>query len=358
MQGFYKVFMYQYYTGDKSKVQRTAKAALRKNYMLLKRAGSNFKNGGSRHLYFRILNIIKVLRKKMGRFYVSSLRSYAGKKMISSEDTNLYIKNQIHEGNVFAAVRFGSSELAATVDAIEMDRATQSEVRDKTMVSLCRNAGFFPNDKILAYQYGKLQAKLAQYADLFAVWGMNMEDYIIDRFGAKSSKVCVPRGFEPYYFETPWSGELKGKKVLVIHPFEKTIQEQYKKRELLFQNPDVLPEFTLYTLKAVQSAAYAETEYDTWFDALQYMFDKAMKIDFDVAIIGCGAYGFSLACMLKQEGKTAIHMGGATQILFGIKGKRWDDHPVISKLYNEHWVRPSEEETPRKANEVEGACYW
>ena len=37
-------------------------------------------------------------------------------------------------------------------------------------------------------------------------------------------------------------------------------------------------------------------------------------------------------------------MSGATQLLFGIKGKRWDDHPVISKLYNPAWVRPDETE--------------
>ena len=51
-------------------------------------------------------------------------------------------------------------------------------------------------------------------------------------------------------------------------------------------------------------------------------------------------------------------MGGATQILFGIKGNRWDQHSVIGKLYNEAWVRPNENETPKKAGINEGACYW
>ena len=47
---------------------------------------------------------------------------------------------------------------------------------------------------------------------------------------------------------------LRGKKVLVIHPFAETIQHQYEqKRTLLFKNPDVLPEFQLETIKAVQS---------------------------------------------------------------------------------------------------------
>ena len=51
-------------------------------------------------------------------------------------------------------------------------------------------------------------------------------------------------------------------------------------------------------------------------------------------------------------------MGGPTQILFGIKGKRWDDHPVISKFYNEYWVIPNSIEKPQGANKVENGCYW
>ena len=49
-------------------------------------------------------------------------------------------------------------------------------------------------------------------------------------------------------------------------------------------------------------------------------------------------------------------MSGATQLLFGIKGKRWDDHPIISKLYNDAWVRP--EETLAHKEKVEGGSYW
>jgi len=127
----------------------------------------------------------------------------------------------------------------------------------------------------------------------------------------------------------------------------------------LFNNNDILPEFTLLTLKAVQTVAGQRDErFETWFDALEFMFNEAMKKDFDIAILGCGAYGFPLAAKLKLAGKQAIHLGGATQLLFGIEGNRWDDHPVISKLYNEYWVRPIESEKPKNANSVEGACYW
>jgi hypothetical protein len=87
------------------------------------------------------------------------------------------------------------------------------------------------------------------------------------------------------------------------------------------------------------------------------------KQDYDVCLIGCGAYGFPLAAHVKRMGKKAIHMGGSLQLLFGIKGKRWENsnyNPIYnySKLMNEHWVYPGEEEKPQNAASVEGGCYW
>jgi hypothetical protein len=61
-----------------------------------------------------------------------------------------------------------------------------------------------------------------------------------------------------------------------------------------------------------------------------------------------------LAAHIKRMGKKAVHLGGSTQFMFGITGKRWEGNPFI----NEHWVRPSLEETPAKAALVEGGCYW
>ena len=132
-----------------------------------------------------------------------------------------------------------------------------------------------------------------------------------------------------------------GKKVLVIHPFEESIQEQFSRREKLFPGTEILPDFELKTLRAVQTiAGEKDSRFATWFDALEYMYEEAMKIDFDIAILGCGAYGFPLAAKLKKAGRQVIHMGGATQILFGIKGSRWVNNPRAQIEFNDEWVYP------------------
>ena len=153
--------------------------------------------------------------------------------------------------------------------------------------------------------------------------------------------------------------KMSGKRVLVVHPFRKTILSQYEKRAQLFPGRDILPEFaSLTVIQAVQGLAGQDTGYDSWFDALDAMERKMDAADYDVAIIGAGAYGLPLAAHARDTGHAAIQMSGATQLLFGIKGKRWDDHPVISKLYNPAWVRPDESEGITNKEKVEGGSYW
>ena len=150
---------------------------------------------------------------------------------------------------------------------------------------------------------------------------------------------------------------LAGKRVLVVHPFKTTIERQYAHRAELFPGTDILPQFAdLRIVQAVQGLAGADTGYASWFDALAAMEQQMDAAPYDVAIIGAGAYGLPLAAHARDTGHAAIQMSGALQLLFGIRGKRWDDHPIISKLYNDAWVRP--EETLAHKEKVEGGSYW
>jgi len=65
-----------------------------------------------------------------------------------------------------------------------------------------------------------------------------------------------------------------------------------------------------------------------------------------------------LAGYIKSLGKKAVHLGGATQILFGIKGKRWEERSDFKQLFNKYWIRPLETEKPINYKKIEGGCYW
>lgn len=176
----------------------------------------------------------------------------------------------------------------------------------------------------------------------------------------------------PFFVERPWTRVLKGKKVLIIHPFEETIKLQYSNRKLIFNNEEILPDFDLKIIKAVQSAAGIKVPFKDWFEALDYMKKQIEKTDFDICILGCGAYGLPLAADIKRMGKKAIHLGGGTQLLFGIKGKRWDKNSnygswynipnlfnqTYSDLYNDYWIKPLQVDTPKTAEKLDNAQYW
>ena len=296
------------------------------------------------------------IRKLIGR---SRFRRYVyyGKRIKGEKFTNEFIYQSILSGNPFLVARFGDTELRTVLYSIEHSMGFRNSIPSYIKEKMKINAGFFPTDDRYMYKFGELMLESSKFVDLFATWHNIMEDYVIFHTN-KNAELCYGENIDPFRSKMPWTKALKGKRVLVVHPFAVSIAKQYKHREKLFENKDMLPDFELITYKAIQTQAGATSCYDTWFDALDKMYNDIKAIEFDIAILGCGAYGFPLAAKIKQLGKQAIHLGGATQILFGIKGARWDAKPEICELYNDYWIRPSSDERPKDADKVEGACYW
>lgn len=299
-----------------------------------------------------------ILLNKLGKIdWVK--HTYKGKQLLDNDEFNKQVYNWIIEGEPKCICRFGSNEAYTTAEAIGVMLGLKKHIREKCLISINRNAGVFPYGEDTAYKFGIYMAEFAGKIDLLGCWRTIMQDYLINEICDKDMRITRLMNLEPYYSDSPWSAALEGKKVLVIHPFKNTIEKQYAKRNLIFENKNVLPEFELTVLKAVQTMGYEQdARFNDWFEAIDYMFNEAMKINFDVAIIGCGAYGLPLAARIKEAGKIAIHLGGATQLLFGIKGKRWDGVGFGDKYYNEYWVRPEESEKPQNAVLIENGCYW
>lgn len=287
------------------------------------------------------------------------------------QDSANYIYEKLASNEPVMIARFGSVELNGVCRCLAhreknilkkiknyiSDKTDYLSYNAQTFNELINNAGFFSADKKTIEEFTDIYLEALKDIDILGSWQRN-EKYVKDYFGSKMK--TVPLGLlEPWKFDKPaWSRILKGKKVLVVHPFESTIHRQYRQHDKLFKNPDILPDFDLVTLKAVQSIAGEPVAFNTWFDALHTMENEIRKIDFDIAILGCGAYGLPLASFIKKLGKKAVHLGGATQLLFGIKGKRWEDRTDYRELFNDYWINPLEEDIPSHYKNVENGCYW
>ncbi len=268
---------------------------------------------------------------------------------------NDLIAERIRSGEPFMVARHGRVELRYLYE--------RSQARLRV---LCNNAGFFPPDPVLGKRFIQSYEEASREIDLLALvlyrhGYLPEEQGMFQRFSPGASLIDLAC-LSPFLFERPWSAALAGKRVLVVHPFAGTIRSQYENhRGGLFANGSVLPELgSLEVVRAVQSIGGGHPVHPDWFAALEAMQTEIDARDYDVALLGCGAYGLPLAAHIKRSGKQAIYLGGVLQLLFGIRGRRWEGPPYNynQRFYNSHWVRPAADETPAAAAAVEGGCYW
>lgn len=313
--------------------------------------------------WYRLLamyRFARIAKHSTPKAYSDSLKRYSGRMLLSSDEINGEIIDLIYSGKPFLAGRLGATELL-NMQSFDFGSYGKHGAGDR-FLQLCNWSGFFPNDISLLGEFVDIMRDSVTKIDVLACWFHPFEDYYIKNFMPRDASLTYLTDLEPWSGSVHWSSALKGKKVLVIHPFSETIQQQYKNRKFIFGDSDILPEFQLITLQAVQTLAGTKDDrFNTWFDALNWMYEETKKIDFDIAIVGCGAYGLPLAAMIKNMGKQAIHLAGATQLLFGIKGKRWEEGEAfryVREWFNEYWVYPEDRDRIKNGNSVEGACYW
>lgn len=327
-------------------------------------------------LYILILKVLRRLAIKLG---FGGKRDMPNDRICDPDLASLKIYNLLSSEGPCMVARFGSVELNCLNNYLSICKANHKIIdyilnreyewwwNDKKLDCMKTNAGFFSNNKENIKEFCELMLTDIKELDLLGSW-LDVEENYIKDYIEKIPKISL-LFLEPYWSKKPWTRVLKGKKVLVVHPFADLIAKQYKNnRAKLFKNPNVLPEFELHTIKAVQSIGGDANYFNDWFEALKWMEDEMDKTDYDIVLIGCGAYGFPLAAHAKRMGKKAVHLGGALQLLFGIKGRRWEDPEygavrlkrinAYQELFNEYWIRPDEQHTPDAAKNVESGCYW
>ena len=276
------------------------------------------------------------------------------RSILPAELVNEKISNLIISDQPILVSRIGNTEGRIVGEwlfrAARYGRLTQKQAH--------QNAGIFPVSDQLLTRFSEIYSASLEEVDILGFW---QTTYQARWLGTLSQPpLLVPlESLEPYFYPKPWSTSLAGLRILVVHPFAESIASQYRlKRHALFPNSEILPEFELEVLAPPQTLAPATGGYSDWEDAFNTLVAKVLERRFDVALLGCGAYGLPLGAAIKRNGRKAIHLGGSLQLLFGIRGRRWDALPLFQPLWNEAWVRPSALETPQSAKAVDAGCYW
>jgi hypothetical protein len=236
-----------------------------------------------------------------------------------------------------------------------------------------RNAGVFPStDESIDAWCAAYVAGLRHLDGAAVGWYKPqevVEKRIMNMYSPAAAFGCPLRSLEPYYVEQRlrWTGVLAGKSVAVVSSFAGTMREQITRTAQVWRGVEG------DVLNGAVKWSFIKTGYSpilslgvgawppgihSWRDAVEHTVDEVMKTGATVALIGCGGLGMIIAAELKKRGISALVLGGAIQVLFGIKGRRWVNHSVISGFWNDAWVWPANDEIPRGAVLVEGGCYW
>lgn len=316
---------------------------------------------------FYCKNLKKILGLKLTGKNSAILRAkrkgrVMNRTFLDNQQANRELAKRICDDKPFFLSRYGATELSlcAVRELIRVSAVDGYNQNDLVKGKI--NSGIFPQDPSVMDIFTETYAKALEKADMNAYWGsLILEEYMGKKRFSDSCIQHTMRALEPFQYDDPWTAVLAGKKVLVVHPFAELIEEQYQKREQLFANKAILPAYELRTVKAVQSSGDMEPDgYKTWMDALSTLTEACLSSDFDVALLSCGSYAVPLGARLKEAGKKAIVLGGMLQLMYGIKGARWEQsRPDIVALYNDAWVRTGKQfEIKGTEKMADGAAYW
>jgi hypothetical protein len=291
---------------------------------------------------------------------------YGTRPILDEAEGNRILLERLAAGGAFAAGKIGDCELEALLkyEATNGDPgAFFRSIRDQghELDLLYVNCGVFPKRADTVARWARTYLTALGQMDLLGVWYNAGEEDIVERY-APAARLTGLRAIEPYYHDRPWTSSLEGKRVAVVTPFGDSITAQrnrYRSSDLFSGRPDVLPDFELSVVRAPFSAALRAPEHRDWHETLNVMETALAGREFDVCLVGAGAYSLPICAFVRTElRRPAVHLGGATQILFGVKGKRWEGHPAISRFFNENWIRPLPHERPKHVWKLEGGAYW
>lgn len=266
---------------------------------------------------------------------------------------NNYIAHHIKNNISILAGKIGVTELNLLNPMVPSKYIT-NEVEDI--------AGLYPLTEETREKFKQDMYAALDCVDLIPRWNRvhpAFETEVFKKY-CKNAKITHLQHLEPYFFEKPWTDYLAGKKVLVVSPFTESIEKNYPNLDKIW-NGKIKPTFELKTLKypfALKINPKAQLMWSTSDHIYREYIKLIQNVDFDVCITGTGYTSLLLAAVAKKMGKIGIHLGGATQILFGIKGQRWREIKEFQPLFNEHWTDPLDIEKPDKRSLVEGGCYW
>ena len=283
------------------------------------------------------------------------------------EQSNHFLIQKLEKNEPFLITRLGIG--AETI--VTYLTAHNLNIDDRLLRTLQNNAGILCEDYQQIREYSIKYETSLKHSTALAKWDGDMcglsqyQEYFIRKYDLQCVTTTV---LEPFYcIESnliPWSHSLFGKKVLIINPFTESFQLQINAGFQMYKDPNKKifldgQEFVFY--KSYQTSG-SNKIHKNWIETFELMCKDIEKLDFDIALVGCGGYGHPLCDFIfTKMNKSAIYVGGGLQLLFGVMGNRWVNEPFWKELVDKNgskFIRPNANEQILNQTRIENGCYW
>ena len=269
---------------------------------------------------------------------------------------NELIKQCINQKRPMSFGKLGAVETDCLTNSAQQNRVVWGE-------NLGINAGVFPLNQQTVDRWSSEYIEAIKSLDGCVEWWEGKDTRLLQKYNPPRLISYEIDDLLPFHLgENAWHYSLGDKRVLVVHPMMDTIKEQIKNFSTLW------PGASIKSFIGVKSFyppwLVTQHPYTNFFDCLDAMKTEISKHQFDFAVVGAGAYSLLLLKFIKEMGVPCVHLGGQTQLIFGIKGRRWETEYSQawrdSNFYNSSalWTRPLASDVPVNKSIVENGCYW
>lgn len=280
-----------------------------------------------------------------------------------------YISHKFHSLQNFIVPRIAGIENNFAVIGNEIMHTNRMNPVHKTYIdkatpTMKNNAGIKITCQESLTKYSQMYISAFMNCDIYADW--EPWGNVYQKSQDTIQNICKKDTISAWVFDifnyihsNPWTNSLKGKRILLISPFEESLKTQIPKREKIY-GIDLFPECTFTIIKPPQTQGQEtskefDIELELFFKTLGELTDE-----YDVALVSAGGYGTLICDYIYTNGKSAIYVGGVLQMYFGIYGQRWlrERKEILNLYLNNHWLRPMVNEKPKDYTNVKGSCYW
>ncbi|WP_298637083.1 hypothetical protein [uncultured Umboniibacter sp.] len=281
-----------------------------------------------------------------------------GPRVVDLANSQLIMGEAIESGRGFLSSRLGNVE-GFFVNKVLFNR--EVDLTSKQKARLTTNTGVTDTSFDGITRWALEYMRSASMVDLMGVKSVNFPSQLKLLEYTNNNNYTLLASNNPILAVvnqiSPWTLSLAGKKVLVINPFIDDIKSQYEKKSSIPFIDELLPTFELIGLMPPVTTSVDAISPEDFERSLYQLKLQVLELDFDVAIIGAGGYGLSIAAFIKELGKVALHIGGLTQLIFGVTGARWDDAGWMNAVDKRGWIRPTMNEDNKHAFNIAKGVY-